>query len=49
MYKKYISIFLLITLISAARLVRKLNFKNKCSQTIWVAGFAIPLPVTTGW
>jgi hypothetical protein len=44
---------LLIVLVIAGtlqvKLIRKLNFKNQCKDTVWVGGFAVPLPPSSGW
>lgn len=33
----------------AMKAVRKFHFKNQCPDTVWVGGFAVPLPTSTGW
>lgn len=34
---------------SAFKATRTFRFKNNCDQTIWVAGFGVPLMAKTGW
>lgn len=45
-------ILLLCVLVLSAlswKSMRRLKFTNRCSQTLWVGAFAVPLPPTTGW
>ena len=48
MYKQ-ILLLALIGLSLQVKLIRKINFKNNCQDTVWVGGFAVPLPPSTGW
>lgn len=46
---KYLLLAAVVSLSLQVKLIRKLNFKNLCQDTVWVGGFAVPLPPSTGW
>lgn len=46
---KYLIFLALLVCSLQVKAVRKFNFQNKCSQSVWVGGFGIPLPSSTGW
>lgn len=46
---KVILLSLLILSTLGWKSMRRLKFTNRCSQTLWVGAYAIPLPPTTGW
>jgi hypothetical protein len=46
---KYLLIVVLLVCTLQVKMIRKFNFQNKCSQSVWVGGFGVPLPASTGW